>query len=216
MRIWVLGATLTLLFASGSAHAQRLAGPVSTWIVAEDYPAEDVAKGRGGVVNMHFRITATGRVENCKPQFASTSAQLARLSCQLIEARARYLPAHDAVGNPVASEGELIARWDAQARSVDLKSQFGGAMPIGSPGGWMTDDDYLLVTQGRGDGDVSLIFDIGTDGRLTGCAFAATSNAETGKRTCQLLAQRARFHPPVGDHGEPLATQGSITMHWRH
>lgn len=216
MRMLLSGAVLVLLAGCGSAHAQRAVEPVSAWIGAADYPSEAAAKGQGGLVTMRFRIAASGRVENCKALYATAPAPLARLSCQLVEQRARYVPAYDAAGTPIASEGELTARWDPQSRGVALKSQFGGAMPIGSPGAWMTDDDYRLVTQGRGDSDAELIFDIGAEGRVTSCAFAPRGNAETAKRTCQLLAQRARFRPPVGAHGEPLATQGTITMLWRH
>lgn len=216
MRKFLLSAVLVMLAGCGSAQAQRAIGPVSAWITSADYPADDVAKGQGGVVTLRFQIAASGRVESCKPLYATTPASIARLTCQLVEQRARYLPAYNSAGVPVASEGELMARWDAQNHAVLLKSQFGGAMPVGSPGSWMTDDDYRLVTQGRGDSDVELVFGIGTEGRLTSCAFAPGSNAHTATRTCQLLAQRARFRPPVGERGEPLASQGSITMHWRH
>lgn len=216
MRVLIGSAVLAMIFSGGGAQAQRAIGPVSAWIVPADYPEDAAAKGRGGIVTMQFRIAASGRVEKCRPIFSSAQAALARISCQRIEERGRYVPAHDAAGTPVASEGQLSARWNPQTRDVTVESKFGGAMPLGEPGAWMTNNDYAVVTQGRGDSDAELFFDIGTDGRLTRCAFSALGNAETSRRTCQLLAQRARFRPPVGDHGEPLAVQGTITMLWRH
>jgi Gram-negative bacterial TonB protein C-terminal len=216
MRKLILGAGLALLFGSGSAQAQQAIDPVSAWIVPADYPADAAGKGQGGLVTMRFRIAASGRVEKCKSVFTSAPMLLTRISCQRIEERARYAPAHDRTGTPVESEGELTARWRPETADVEVTSRFGGAMPIGNPGAWMTDDDYAQVTQGRGDADAELVFEIGTEGRVTRCGFTALGNAKTSERTCKLLTQRARFRPPVGDHGEPLVTQGTLTMLWRH
>ncbi len=215
MRMLIAAAALAGFWWSGSAQAQQAIGPVSAWIVPADYPAGAAAKGRGGLVSMRFRIAASGRVEKCKPVYTSAPALLARIACQRIEERARYAPAHDAAGTPVDSEGELAARWLPESAHVDVSSKFGGAVPIGNPGEWMTDDDYRLVTQGRGDTDAELVFEIGIDGRVTRCAYTQLGDPKTSERTCQLLAQRARFRQPVGDHGEPLVTQGTIIMNWR-
>lgn len=216
MHKFMTGALLALLFGGGSARAQQAIGPISTWIVAADYPAELAAKRLGGIVSMRFRITASGRVEKCKPVYMTAPAPLARISCQRIEERARYLPAYDACGKPRESEGRLAAHWRPELPSADVEMPYGGAIPIEDPGQWMTDDDYALITQGRGDTDAELVFEIGIDGRVTKCGFTTLGNAKTSARTCQLLAQRARFRQPVGDHGQPLVTQGTITMHWRH
>jgi hypothetical protein len=207
---------LAVVFVSGSAHAQRSIEPVSAWILPSDYPAEAITKQQGGLVTLRFRIVASGRVEKCKSVFATAPALLVRVACQRVEERARYMPAHDVAGTPVESEGELTVRWLPTTGGVNVTSPFGGAMPVGSPGEWMTDNDYAWVTQGRGDTDAELVFDIGKQGQLTNCGFTAKGNAETSRRTCLLLAQRARFRPPVGDHGEPLDTRGTIVMQWRH
>ncbi|MDG2532908.1 TonB family protein [Sphingomonas sp. HITSZ_GF] len=204
--------TAALAVLAHPAAAQSFASSPAQWISTQDYPAEALAKREEGVVNLAFKIGADGAVQDCKVLYSDASARLRNLSCALIVARGAYRPAHDETGTAVAGEDQLLVRWRAQPAMVMVESQFGGALPRSSPPQWMTDRDYSLVTQGRGDVEVDMRFTIGTDGRIASCT---ASQGATGQRTCALLKARARFAQPRGERGEPLPTEGHLVMHWR-
>lgn len=194
------------------AAAQTFVGSPEGWISVQDYPQDAVAKREEGVVNLSFKIASDGSAQDCKVLYSDASARLRKLSCALIMERATYRPARDETGKPVASEDRLVVRWRLQPTTVVVESQFGGAKPFSSPSGWMTDNDYSAVTQGRGEADIDMRFTIGVDGRIGNCA---TSQGLTGERSCALLKARARFVQPRGERGEPLATAGHLVMRWR-
>lgn len=207
-----LGGIAMLATLAQPAAAQVFATDPAHWIITQDYPAEALARREDGVVNLSFKIAPDGAATDCKIIYATASKRLRNLSCALVVQRARYRPAHDEAGKPIAGEDRLVVRWQAQPAHVEVESEFGGAIPLSPPQLWATDNDYALITQGRGDADPDMRFTIGTDGRIANCT---ASEGATGARTCALLAKRARFRQPRGERGEPLATRGHVAVHWR-
>ncbi len=79
------------------------ATPVTTWFAQLDVPAEALARGQTGVVSVKLDIDAQGKVTGCAPVETSGWALLDATACAAIKARAKFQPAQDAAGKPVAA-----------------------------------------------------------------------------------------------------------------
>lgn len=89
-----------------------------------------------------------------------------------------------------------------------------GAMPKGSPGNWVSTNDYPTrdIRQGN-EGTAVFLLAIGADGRVNGCEITRSSG-HTGldQATCSKVSQRARFDPAKDENGQrvPGTYAGSI------
>lgn len=196
------------------AHAQQRIAP-ETWLKASDYPA---AAGRDGetFVNLSYAITPEGRIAKCRVGYKNAPKAIANATCALLSERARYVPRFDESGKAVEWRDQLTVSWSDGTLVVPFGSDFGGAVPVGNPSNWMTDDDYPKAMPRSGALSIAMTFEIGPEGRIVACSFETPmSHAAVGNYTCRLFAARARFEMPRGLRGEPLATRGRGTMHWR-
>lgn len=82
----------------------------------EDYPAAAVRAGEQGRTGFHLSIAANGRVSGCTITSSSGSAALDSTTCRLITTRARFRPAQDPQGRPVAGtfDGGIVWRLPAE------------------------------------------------------------------------------------------------------
>ncbi len=80
-----------------SRHAEWVGGGLSD----RDYPEAAKRARLQGVVDVRFIVRTDGRVEGCKVDHSSGSADLDRLTCALTEQRLLYNPALDVTGKPV-------------------------------------------------------------------------------------------------------------------
>jgi TonB family protein len=88
------------------AHAN-----LASYIFDGDYPRESIRNGEQGVVEFELDISPEGRAVNCRV-IRSTTGQLLNLrTCQAMLFRARFRPARDAAGNPVADTISSRVRW---------------------------------------------------------------------------------------------------------
>lgn len=209
-------AALLLVSAPSAAEAQRRIGPVSAWISDADYPAESRARGEEGVVTVRYQITATGRAADCRPLFARAPLRLYRTTCALIEQRARYVPAYDTRGRPIASEDELSVAWVLPSARVMVGFvDYGGSIPVARTS-FISDLDYNAAVAALGNVSVVANISIAADGRVVACATAPSSGSPAVDRhTCELIRSRARFRQPVDERGQPRATSGRMIVHWR-
>ena len=76
-----------------------------TWIGPDDYPASALRKNEQGFVVISFDIAVDGHVGNCTVARSSGYAELDSLPCRLLVRRARFEPARNAQGTPVATKG---------------------------------------------------------------------------------------------------------------
>jgi TonB family protein len=106
--------------ASSSANAGRAveatqpAQPranLASLITADDYPASALRAGEHGTVEIKVEVGPNGRVTNCSVTKSSGSTTLDTSTCRLIRSRARYTPARDEQGHPVASSAVGSIRW---------------------------------------------------------------------------------------------------------
>lgn len=79
------------------------ATPPSRWMGSGDYPRGLLARGYQGIVNFRLNIDAEGGVSQCHIQQSTRPEGFDRAVCDALSRRARFEPALDAAGNPVAS-----------------------------------------------------------------------------------------------------------------
>ncbi len=210
--VQILAACVLALIVWEPVAAQQRATPIESWITADDLPAGGTAKQ--GSVRIHFTINTDGRVTGCKVQFGNGYSALKDRICDIVEERARYVPAYSKSGQPIESEDELSIAW-SPGNVIVGASDFGGALPANNPSYWASDLDITPAIAARKQVDVRVAFRIGTNGHVTDCAARSDNSPEADELSCQLLRSRALFRPPLGRDGNPIETVGRTVIHWK-
>ena len=100
--------------------------PVNSWVLASDYPATAMADDRAYTIGFTLDIDATGKPEACRINASSGSAVVDRVTCDAARRRARFIPALDAAGMPVAGRYSATLSWSVVPAAVP-------AMPVSKP-----------------------------------------------------------------------------------
>lgn len=108
-----LGIGLTL---SGTVMAAEPQPPMAldspgTWITTDDYPEQALLEEVEGVVRFLVDVDRRGEPAKCTVTVSSGSDQLDARACNLIMTRARFSPATDRRGRPVAGSYANSVRW---------------------------------------------------------------------------------------------------------
>src|SRR5688500_16275429 len=84
-------------------------------ITSDDYPPSALRNEEQGTVRVRLSIDASGRVTNCSVTSSSGSSQLDSTTCRLLQRRARFTPARDNTGQPIADTvTSPPIRWQIQ------------------------------------------------------------------------------------------------------
>jgi TonB family protein len=86
----------------GKTQPARAAANLPSLFSSDDYPAAAVRAGEQGAVGFRLEVDKAGRVAGCAITASSGSAALDATTCRLLSARARFTPARDRKGRPVA------------------------------------------------------------------------------------------------------------------
>lgn len=87
-------------------------GDIGRWFPMNIYPPEAKRKGEQGRVVAELSVDKTGSATACRIVESSGSASLDARTCELALANARFAPAKDAGGQPIASTYTLPGvRW---------------------------------------------------------------------------------------------------------
>jgi TonB family protein len=113
----ILAVMLAVAVQSAPATAAKPAGDPGAWIMVSDYPPAALRARQTGAVRFELRIDAAGRPTDCAILESSGSADLDRQTCALMGQRARFSPALDAGGKPVASTWASRVRWALPAEA---------------------------------------------------------------------------------------------------
>lgn len=108
---------LVALPSSGNARDRskpaRVKGNPGDWFPMDSYPAEAKRNGQQGRVSVQLTIDKAGAPTTCAVVTSSGSPSLDKATCDLAMANAKYTPALDAKGLPVASTVALPGvRWE--------------------------------------------------------------------------------------------------------
>ncbi len=105
--------------------------PLTRLIQVDDYPAAALRAGEQGIVKVALDVGAEGRVTACTILASSRSSILDASTCRILRARARFTPARDAAGKPVADRYETAIGWSLSpepASASGIPAALDGAM----------------------------------------------------------------------------------------
>jgi TonB family protein len=91
--------------------AVRTRASLGNLIGNDDYPAEALRRDEQGTVGFRLSVGADGRVTGCTVTSSSGSAILDSTTCRLMSERARFTPARDRKGRPVADGVKARIVW---------------------------------------------------------------------------------------------------------
>ena len=97
--------------ASFTPRAAKPRTAPGSWASADDYPARDLREGNQGMTRFALAIDASGRVQGCTIVASSGFPGLDKATCDKVSRRARFDPATDGEGRPVASTYISAIRW---------------------------------------------------------------------------------------------------------
>lgn len=179
-----------------------LASPLG-WVTDEDYPPSAARQKQEGDVGFQLQIDSNGVPAGCSITHSSGFAELDQQACSLLVQRARFSPARDAAGKPLAAT--YLGRFSWIMRQTGAQPTGGGPQPA-TAGPWMTNEDYPGSEMRRGHvGSLSFILDIAASGLPTACKVAVSSGYPVlDQAACAILMKRARFQPARGPKGEAV------------
>lgn len=93
---------------------QRAATPRNDpgiWLHGDDYPVGALAKGAQAIVNFRLIVDAAGVPTDCEIQRSYSGELFDKASCRALMARARFEPALDEAGKPIASYYTSVISW---------------------------------------------------------------------------------------------------------
>ncbi|WP_373488341.1 energy transducer TonB [Blastomonas sp.] len=82
------------------------------WVLASDYPASAVTNGNNGLVAFRLDVDTSGKPTKCHIQQTLNPDLFQRAVCATVMKRAKFLPALDAAGQPVASYWANTVRFE--------------------------------------------------------------------------------------------------------
>lgn len=140
-------------------------------ITAKDYPAEARRQQTRAVVTFEADVGSDGRVTACQVTWDSRARLLGETTCALFAARARFDPAIDAAGKPVAGFYSAQITWDP-ARLKDTP------LP----------------------GTITHSFDVSVEGEVSNCRItkvtgAAARQYKVGPERCRYAEFAPDFRP---------------------
>lgn len=207
---------LALLLAQSVPAAANCSEPYAEgeyWIRDGDYPAEALRKGEQGATGYRLDVDARGCVTGCTIVHPSGIPALDEATCPLLMRRARFRPAIDVNGAPIASTYSNVNWW---LLPTPIPPGWTRATPRGRPADWVTNDDYpSKALRAEEQGLVAFRLDVDALGFVTGCTVLISSGSEVlDETTCRLLPRRARFNPALDAEGKPVPGNWQSGITW--
>jgi len=86
-------------------------GNPGSWATTDDYPSRALREEKEGVTRFTVQVGPDGRVTNCSVTGSSGTPELDDAACRAITRRARFTPATNGEGQPVAGSYSNSVRW---------------------------------------------------------------------------------------------------------
>lgn len=86
-------------------------GNASRWVTTNDYPSRALREEQEGVTTVRLSVDASGNVTGCTVTGSSGSPLLDDATCKNMQRRARFNPATNGEGQPVAGSYSQSVRW---------------------------------------------------------------------------------------------------------
>jgi protein TonB len=86
-------------------------GNPGSWATTDDYPSRALREEKEGVTRFTVQVSPEGRVTSCSVTGSSGTPELDDAACRAISRRARFTPATNGEGQPVAGTYSNSVRW---------------------------------------------------------------------------------------------------------
>jgi hypothetical protein len=109
-------------------------------------------------------------------------------------------------------QADLLKKWGVDPDERATLSR----LPRGNPGRFFGPSVYPVeAVNNHLQGRTVTVVSIGTDGRVSGCALAATSGARVlDLATCNVLKNSGRFLPALDKAGKPVVSHLVVPVRW--
>ena len=200
---------------------QRVQPNLSLLFSTDDYPAAALRNEEEGTVRFQLVIGPDGRVSRCEVTASSGSAALDSASCRILTARARYRPARDPQGSPIAGSDSGRVTW-----RLPLDNEEGRAgVPMPHQSAFRLFNFRTLISPGdypasafraRASGTSAVRVAIGTEGRVVACAVEEGSGSTAlDLAACRIVSARARYSPARDAAGDPRCDIDLVRVRWQ-
>jgi protein TonB len=98
------------------SQAAQAKGSIIGLFSDEDYPQDAIRNEQQGTTAVALTIGTDGRVSGCNVTSSSGSGSLDQAACRIIRSRARFTPAKDQNGNPIAGTYSQRISWRLPAQ----------------------------------------------------------------------------------------------------
>lgn len=192
----VVAAGLLVLAGSGAPIPLNAAG----WISVGDYPADALSAHGEGRVGVRLAVRADGRVSDCDVTTTSGTPSLDTATCGLLFVRARFSPARDDAGKPVAGTFATRIAWRYPTITPARSDPAPAPIEIKS----------IASQQAYG----SSILHVGADGLITRCDPTERfyANVPALPDICWLFPVGTRFSPPTVRAGKPVRRKVTVRL----
>ncbi|MGT2513855.1 energy transducer TonB [Sphingomonas panni] len=93
------------------SHVAVLKFPKENIISMDDYPPSSLRQGEEGAVAVEWLVDPSGRATDCRVTRSSGYETLDRVTCSIVQRRARYIPATSRDGTEISASDRLSVRW---------------------------------------------------------------------------------------------------------
>jgi TonB family protein len=81
------------------------------WLSLDDYPDRSFFKGESAIVRYRLNVDENGNPTSCEVQRRTNPPEFAEITCSRLMQRARFIPAINSSGKPVAAYFLGTVRW---------------------------------------------------------------------------------------------------------
>ncbi len=209
----------------------------ASWITSLDYDWRMLQKNAGGETSFRLSVDQDGRATDCAILQSSGYQLLDDRACTTSRRRARFYPATDAQGVPVAGSFDQVALWMIGGDPLlPLNpARVFPPTPTTAPRSWVTQLDLAGGPQAPAPFSTEYKLIVAADGRVSACVPSGQSGLQPGRKAqgrrtdaqtalanrkawndhgCALVAARARFAPARGVDGTPVAGEWHGLIVW--
>ncbi|OYU01071.1 MAG: hypothetical protein CFE36_12795 [Sphingomonadaceae bacterium PASS1] len=193
-----------------------------TWANTGDYPRLALREFREGITGFTVDVSVDGRVTKCAITSSSRHADLDKVTCDNVTARAQFYPGKDKNGVATTGSYSNRVRWQIpevlSMASMPIITESLPRPPKPSNRAQLTipTDKYPAAALAEGkQGQTTFTLNVDSTGKVLDCSVTVSSKApELDQQAC-ALARDWSFDPALDADGAPSSGKSAHTLYWR-
>ncbi len=193
-----------------------------SWANPSDYPSLALREFREGITAFTVDVSVDGRVSKCAITSSSGHADLDKVTCDNVMARAQFYPAQDKKGVATTGSYSNRVRWRIpEMLSMASMPRITESLPRPpKPSNTaqlvIPADKYPAAALAEGkQGQTTFMLNVDNTGKVLDCSITVSSKApELDQQAC-ALAREWSFEPALDGNGTPTAGKTAHTLSWR-